>query len=356
MADFADPPPAGPGPSEHPEPPAPFPARLIGGGARGVRRAAQATGIDRAVEAVAEEAIVRAVESAAVERALVRVMRGPAVEEAIEQAVDSPAVGRALTEALDSELVDSLWRQLLASDEAQQLVERIAEAPEVRSAIAAQGVGFLDDIRRELARIARRLDDALERVARRLLFRRRRERPSECAGLVSRGLAFALDVGILNAVFFALSALVALVASAVFAGDATAPALAFGAAAWLIAGALYLIVFWTLADQTPGMRFLGIRIVGPEGGGVELGVSVRRLLGLAVALIPLGLGLLGIVTSERRRGLQDRIARTEVRYEALGRQAPWTSSPKTSTPSDPPSGEPSASGSSASASTLPSSR
>ena len=295
--------------------------------------AAQATGIDRAVEAVAEEAIVRAVESAAVERALVRVMRGPAVEEAIEQTVNSPVVERALIEALDSELVDSLWRQLLASDEAQQLVERIAEAPEVRSAIAAQGVGFLDDVRRELARIARRLDDAVERVVRRLLFRRRRDEPSDCAGFVTRGLAFALDVGVLNAVFFALSALVALVASAVFPGDATAPALAFGAAAWLIAGATYLIVFWTLADQTPGMRFLGVKIVVPGGGGVELADSIRRLFGLTIALIPLGLGLLGIVTSPRRRGLQDRIAGTEVRYETLGRQAPWTSSSETPTPS-----------------------
>jgi uncharacterized RDD family membrane protein YckC len=322
MPDSADPPPPGPGPPEHPEPSPPFPARLLGGGARGVRRAAQAAGIDRAVEAVAEEAIVRAVESAAVERALVRVLRGRAVEEAIEQTVNSPAVERALTEALDSELVDSLWRQLLASDEAQQLVERIAEAPEVRSAIAAQGVGFLDDIRRELARIARRLEDVAERIDRRLLFRRRRTEPTDCAGLITRGLAFALDVGILNAVFFAVSALVALIASAVFPGDATAPALAFGAAAWLVAGGFYLVVFWTLADQTPGMRFLGIRLanVDPDRPGVELRAAIARLFGLALAVIPLGLGLLGIVTSERRRGLQDRVARTEVRYEALARQ------------------------------------
>src|SRR5438067_5239923 len=93
----------------------PLPARLIGGGARGARRVAQATGIERTVETVTEEAIVRAVESPAVERALARVLRGPVVEEAMQDAVSSAAVERALTGALDSELVDNVWRRLLAS-------------------------------------------------------------------------------------------------------------------------------------------------------------------------------------------------------------------------------------------------
>jgi uncharacterized RDD family membrane protein YckC len=284
---------------------------------------AQATGIDRTVEAVAEEAIVRAMESPAAERALARVLRGPAVEEAMEDALSSPAVERALVNALDSELVDTVWQRLLASDEAQKLVERIAEAPEVRSAIAAQGVGFLDDIRREIVRVARRLDDALERVGRRLLMRRRRTEPTDRAGLATRGLAVALDVGILNAVFFAVSALVALLASVAFPGEATAPALAIGAGVWLIAGSLYLISFWTLAGQTPGMRFIGIRLEAPGSTeGIGARTAFRRLFGIVLAAIPLGLGFLGVIFSERRRGLHDLFAGTEVGYEALGRQAP----------------------------------
>lgn len=286
---------------------------------------AQATGIERTVEAVTEEAIVRAIESPAVERALARVLKGPVVEEAMQDAIDSAAVERALTDALDSELVDNVWRRLLASDEAQQLVERIAQAPEVRSAIAAQSVGFLDDVRREIGRAARRLDDAVEGILRRILFRRRRTGPTDRAGLVTRGLAFAVDVGILNAVFFALSAVVALVASAVFPGEATGPALAFGVGVWLVAGSLYLVTFWALAGQTPGMRFLGIRV--ERDGSSEIGarVAVRRLLGTVLAAIPFGLGFLGIALSERRRGLNDSIAHTEVRYAALERAAPWVS-------------------------------
>ncbi len=132
---------------------------------------ASATGVESAAESIAEEAIVRAIESQATERALERLLQGPVVEEAVESAMRSPAVERALNEAIDSEMIDRIWERLLASDEAQKLVERIAEAPEVRSAIAAQGVGLIDDVRREAARATHRLDDTLARVVRRLFCR-----------------------------------------------------------------------------------------------------------------------------------------------------------------------------------------
>ena len=312
-----------------PEPPsragrAPLPARLLGGGARGARRVAQATGVDRAVEAATEEAIVRAVESPAVERALVRVLQGPAVEEAMRGALDSPAVERALVDAVDSDLVDKVWQRVLASDEAQKLVERIAQAPEVRAAIASQGVGFLDDIRREIGKVARRIDGGIERVIRRITRRPQRTEPTDCAGAFTRMLAFALDLGVLNLAFIAISALVAFVASVVFPSEAEAPALAVGVFAWLIAGAVYLVSFWMLTGQTPGMSIVGIRVVVPDAPRVTLRIAIRRLWGLVIAAVPLGLGFLGIVFSERRRGLEDTIGHTEVRYELAERQAPWS--------------------------------
>jgi uncharacterized RDD family membrane protein YckC len=304
----------------------PFPARLLGGGARGARRVAEATGVDRAVEAATEEAIVRAVESPAVERALTRVLQGPAVEEAMRGALASPAVERALTDALDSELVDTVWQRLLASDEAQKLVERIAQAPEVRAAIASQGVGFLDDIRLQIAKVARTLDNGIERVVRGLLRRSRRTAPTECAGGFTRALALAIDVGVLNAAFFAISAVVALLASLVAPSDAAAPALAAGVLAWLVAGAAYLTTFWALLGQTPGMRFVGIRIVALDEPSITASRAIRRMVGFMLAAIPLGIGFLGILASERRRGLNDVIGRTEVHYAPLRRPAPWADS------------------------------
>ena len=117
---------------------------------------------------------MRALESPAVERAIVRVLESDAAQEAFERTLSSPAVERAAVKVLDSELVDHVWDRLLASDEAQKLVERIAEAPEMRAAIASQGVGLLRDIGRQIRDVAGRLDDGLERIVRRLIGRPRR--------------------------------------------------------------------------------------------------------------------------------------------------------------------------------------
>ncbi len=94
-------------------------------------------------------------------------------------ALDSDTVKSALIEALDSEMVDEVWRRLLASDEAQKLVERIAEAPEIRAAISAQSVGLIEDVGHTIGNATRRLDAVVERIARRIFFRRRAaSRPS----------------------------------------------------------------------------------------------------------------------------------------------------------------------------------
>jgi uncharacterized RDD family membrane protein YckC len=305
----------------------PLTARLLVAGARGARSVGKATGIDRAVEVAAEEAIVAAVESEAVERALARVLEGPVVEEAVEGALESEAVKRALLEAMDSELVDEVWRRLLASEQTQQLVERIAEAPEVRAAISAQGVGLLEDVGRTIGKLARHADDTFERIARRAFFRRRRQAPTDHAGAVSRLLAFAVDGVIVNLGFSALAALVALVVSALGGnGNGVSDlALVAGGAVWVGVGSLYLVTFWSLAGQTPGMRFLGIRIAQ---GRLLPRRAIARLFGFGLAVLSLGLGFLGIVFGEQRRGFADRFGRTDVIYdERRPEPAPWSQPP-----------------------------
>jgi uncharacterized RDD family membrane protein YckC len=303
----------------------PLPARLLGAGVRGARTVTRATGIDRAVETAAEEAIVAAVESEAVERALARVLEGPVVEEAVQGALESDAVKQAVIDALDSELVDEVWRRLLASEEAQQLVERIAEAPELRAAIRSQSTGLIADIGRSIGRLARRLDDTFERIVRRLFFRPRRAEPSDRAGAVSRALAFALDGAIVNLLFSALVAIVALIVGAISGTGhgVSGAALAVGGTAWLTLGGLYLLAFWSLVGQTPGMRFLGIEI--NVEGGLPLRRSLRRLLGLALSVLSFGIGFLGIVFGERRRGWEDSLAGADVVYEEPApERAPWS--------------------------------
>jgi len=306
--------------------PLPLSVRLLGAGVRGARSVGKAAGIDRAVEAAAEEAMVAAVESEAVERALTRVLQGPLVEDAVHGALESEAVKRALVEALDSEMVEEVWRRMLASDEAQRLVERIAEAPELRAAISAQSVGFIEDIGHTIGDTTRRLDGVIEGAARRITFRKRRTEPTERAGALTRLLAFGLDLLIVNLAFSGMAAIAALIGS-FFSGTGnglSGPALALGSAVWIGLAGLYMVVFWSLVAQTPGMRFFGLRL-GVAERGLPPRKSLRRLLGLFLAAIPFGLGFLGILFDERRRGWQDRLAGADVVYEGHeAAAAPWS--------------------------------
>jgi uncharacterized RDD family membrane protein YckC len=224
---------------------------------------------------------------------------------------------------LDSELVDHVWDRLLASDEAQKLVERIASAPEIRQAIASQGVGLLDDIGRQIREIAGRLDDGLERVVRRVIGRPRVE-PTRDVGLVTRGLAVLFDAVILNGIFLGAAALLGVVVSALFDSDGVGAAgIALGTGAWIALGSAYALTFWSLAGQTPGMRILSIRIEKDGSRRLGLRVARRRLGGIFISLLALGLPFLGIITRDDRRGYHDRRAGTVVvRVDPI--VAPWS--------------------------------
>src|SRR5262249_12405609 len=65
---------------------------------------------------------------------------GDAAESGTARALDSDTAARATERVLDNETAKQVWAKVLESDEAQQLVERVAEAPELRAAIASQGV------------------------------------------------------------------------------------------------------------------------------------------------------------------------------------------------------------------------
>jgi uncharacterized RDD family membrane protein YckC len=312
-------------------PPSPsIPARLIGRGARQVTRVAGATGLDRALEEAIADAVVRTVESPAFERALAEVLEGPAVERAVEQALQSPAVERALTEAIDSEMIDRVWARLLASDEVQMLVERIAEAPEVRAAITQQGRGLISDVGRHIGEYARKVDDVIERIAKRLTFARPRRAETNRAGAFSRLLAFVVDAALLNGVVLGAGALVAFMINAVF-GDNTHqedPLVALGLGAWAFLAGLYLVTFWRFEGETPGMRFIGLNLEvdGIDEKHLGLGGAVMRLVWLVLSIVPLlGLPLLGIVRRDDRTGLHDRRTGTTIVYSgSSGRAAPWS--------------------------------
>jgi uncharacterized RDD family membrane protein YckC len=293
-------------------------ARLVGLGARGAGRLAEATGVDVVAEDAIEEAIVRALRSPAIERALVRVIERNAVQDAIQRALTSDEVAEAVVTALDSQLADRVWGEILASDKAQMLVERIAEAPEVRAAIAEQGVGLITDVGRRLTKITEALDDSAERLAHKIVGRSGEETETDQVGLVTRGLAAGVDLAIV-ALVLALGS--RLLDAVVLGGDGMPIALAVALA--LLCGAAFFVGFWSLIGQTPGMRFLSIRLSVDGSREVGLPRALVRILAVPLALLPLGAGVLWVLISTTRRGWHDHLAGTTVVYDTRTEVAPW---------------------------------
>jgi uncharacterized RDD family membrane protein YckC len=136
------------------------------------------------------------------------------------------------------------------------------------------------------------------------------------AGLVTRATAFVIDVLLLNASLAVAGAVIGVIVSTLVPGDAqfgTGAVVAALAGSFLVMAA-YLVVFWTLAGQTPGMRFMGLRVECLGGGRVSPLHALVRVVGMVLAAIPLFAGYALILFDERRQALQDKLAGTAVIY------------------------------------------
>lgn len=292
-------------------------------------RLAGATGLERAVASVVEETIVRTVESEAVIRALERIVEDGRLQAAIERSIDPEQLEAAIKRAIESEIADRVWEDILASDKAQMLVERVAEAPEVRAAIAQQGFGLISDIGRQVSRITEALDDVVERVAHAIVRRGDHEAETDEAGLVTRITAFAIDTALLLGFLSIVSGLLSSIIPTFFGSDSdgvsTGVLIVLIAAGFTFAGGVF-VTFWTLIGQTPGMRFLGIRLQVNGSNEIGFNRSLRRALAIPLSVIPLFLGFLAILISPRRLAWHDHIAGTEVIYDEAS--APWSLAPR----------------------------
>jgi uncharacterized RDD family membrane protein YckC len=141
------------------------------------------------------------------------------------------------------------------------------------------------------------------------------ERTGAYAGLVTRAIAYCIDVAAINVVAFAVGAAAGLAAS--FVGglpDVLDKLVVFVGGLvylWWVVG--YFVTFWSTTGQTPGSRVMRIRVI--DGGGadkVKRRRALVRLMGLVLATIPLFAGFLMMLWDDRRRCLQDRMARTTV--------------------------------------------
>ena len=133
------------------------------------------------------------------------------------------------------------------------------------------------------------------------------------AGFATRTIAFAIDAALINAVAIGVGVVVTLVFSVLpESADFRSLTVAVGGTvffAWVIG---YFTAFWTTTGQTPGNRVMLIRVTRTDGARLRPRHAVVRLAGIVIAVLPLCAGLVPILITTRRRGLQDFLAGTVV--------------------------------------------
>jgi uncharacterized RDD family membrane protein YckC len=140
-------------------------------------------------------------------------------------------------------------------------------------------------------------------------------------GLVTRGIAFAIDAAVINLVAIVVAGGVALALSVLSVPQDSLDTLLFaaGGALFLAWSVGYFVTFWSTTGQTPGSRLMRVTVRGADDGSViRPRRAALRFAGLILAAIPLLAGFLPILFDERRRGLHDMLAGTVV-VEAPGR-------------------------------------
>lgn len=138
-------------------------------------------------------------------------------------------------------------------------------------------------------------------------------------GLITRGIAFAIDAALINLVALIVSVGAKLIVSLFhhLPSPVNTALLSLGAAAYVAWTVGYFVTFWCSTGQTPGNRAMRIRVVSTSGELVGVVRALVRCAGFVLAALPLFAGFLIIPFDARRRGLQDRLARTVV-VEAAG--------------------------------------
>lgn len=290
------------------------------GPVRGVLADEAERAIDAALAGPLPEIVGRAlVERRVAERVVAAMLDASARQDgagdAVEQVLRSPALERWLASEDAARLAAVATDRVVHSDAFRRAVADLLASPEVRKALTESATGFGEEAAEAARTKARTADFRVEAWVHRLLRRARAALPG-FAGVASRGLALVVDGLLAQVAFLVAAASVGLVLG--LAGGLR-PGWLEGTLAgggWLLVVGAYFALFWAGTGQTPGMRLLGVRVLAPSGEAPSLGRAVVRVVGLVLAIIPLGAGFLPALVDSRRRALPDYLAGTSVTYES----------------------------------------
>jgi uncharacterized RDD family membrane protein YckC len=281
----------------------------------------EAVGRSLAEHHVVERVVGEVLASADLERAIVSALENERTSQLVGEVLASPALERLLTEALESRLTAELADRMVRSPEFDRLLEQAVSSPAVRAALARQTQSLGQETAAGVRRRAVRVDDAAERVPRRLA--RKPLRPAAIegapvlanAGLGTRGIALAIDALLAQLIFLTIGATVGLIGALVGGPDSDWLVGVAAAVGWVLVVAVYFLAFWTGAGQTPGMRLMRLRLLDAAGSPPGFWRALVRLFGLGVAIAIAFLGFVPVLFDDRRRALQDLLAGTSVFYE-----------------------------------------
>jgi uncharacterized RDD family membrane protein YckC len=244
------------------------------------------------------------------------------VEKAVRNALENPALERMLKETISHRLTAELADQIVQSPAFKQTLSSVLSSPEVRHALERQTTGFAGDTATALRRKARGGDSGLESAMRKL-FRRPRPDPQRAGygGLVTRGLAFLVDLLIIHLVYLVAGGMIGLVTSIFGTLKPTWLVGTLAGVAGLLLVGIYFVLFWSTAGQTPGGRIMRLR-VEHNGKAPAVWRSIVRLVGVVLSIIPLFAGYIPVLFDSRRRGLPDYMAGTVITSELLPEPVP----------------------------------
>ena len=234
-------------------------------------------------------------------------VRHRVIERIVRELAATGELERLIERSLGSAETLELTDRVLASDEMQRVLQNVASSPELRRAVTRQSAGLADDVVAGVRRSANRFDESIARPAQR--------RQPVYGGIATRAVALAVDALAALSIFVLGSAVVALIASLVGGIRPHWLAGSLLGAAWILVAGGYFVLFWSAAGQTPGMRLMRLHVRRARGGGLSLGRSVVRTIGLALAIVPLFVGFLPALFDERRRALPDYLAGTVVLHD-----------------------------------------